>query len=235
MWYKTRKNLRFKEDRSSMKTNLLSQPQETSDRLAKLGLDALVFIQAIQRSQVVADGYTQNHPPISRGIGQWSEVVAALRDQLIPRGWTRDDRENRALTVNPTKTIAISAATGDENTGIADLTPCTSSSKGPKTQDAVIINALQLELFGNVPLTPQELKKSPGVMTFMLLFHRDLKAKETRVELSRPVVMDSDGNVIVWAERIVLPPVPFGIEGAKISEDAPQQQEIIPEVKRKRA
>jgi hypothetical protein len=218
-----------------MKTNLLTQPQETSDRLAELGLDALVLTQAIQRCQVVADGYTQNHPPVGRGIGQWMEVVAAIRDQLIPRGWTRDDGENRALTVNATKTIAISVATGDENTGIAELTPCTRSSKGPKTQNAVIINALQLDLFGNVPLTPEELKKSPGVMTFMLLFHRDPKVKETRIELSRPVEMDSEGNVIVWAERIILSPVPFGMEGVKISDDAPKKREIIPEVKRKRA
>jgi hypothetical protein len=218
-----------------MKTNLLTQLQETSDRLAELGLDALVLTQAIQRCHVVADGYTENHPPIGRGIGQWTEVVAAMRDQLIPRGWTRDDRENLGLTVNATKTIAISVATGDENTGNPDRIPSTRYSKGPKTQSAVIINALQLDLFGNVQLTPQQLKKYPGVMTFMLLFHRDPMAKETRVELSRPVRMNSDGDVIEWAERIILPPVPFGIEGAKISDDVPRKQQTLPEVKRKRA
>jgi hypothetical protein len=216
-----------------MKTNVFSKPTEVRDRLAELGLDALVFVQAIQRAQAIVAGFTPNHPPISRGITQWGETVAAVRDQLIPQEWTRDDSENLALTINSTKTIAISAATGDENTGNPDAVPTTRSSKGPKTQSAVIVNALQLDLFKNVKLTPEELKRTNGVMTFILLFHRDVIAQETRFELSRPVKMDSDGHVEVWAERILFPPLPFGLDGAK-APDLRLSPEIIPEVKRKR-
>jgi hypothetical protein len=218
-----------------MKTNVLSKPEESRDRLAQLGLDALIFTQAIQRGQAIAAGYTPNHPAICRGISQWGEIIAALREQLLPRGWTRMTEDNFPLTVNPTRTIAISVSTGDESTGIADAIPSTSSTKGPRTADAVIINALQLNLFGNVPLRPEELKESNGVMTWIFLFHRDVTAQETRFELSRPVKMDSDGHVDVWAERILFPELPFGTSGVLTPEELPPSVEIVPEVKRKRA
>jgi hypothetical protein len=217
-----------------MKTNVFSKPEQSRDRLAQLGLDAVIFSQAIQRGQAIAAGYTPNHPAICRGISQWGEIVAAIREQLLPRDWTRMDEDNLPLTVNPTRTIAISVSTGDENTGIEDLTPSTRSTKGPRTADAVIVNALQLSLFGNVPLKPEELKESNGVMTWILLFHRDVTVQETRFELSRPVKMDSDGHVQIWVERIIFPALPFGTDGA-LAQDLPLSLEIVPEVKRKRA
>jgi hypothetical protein len=218
-----------------MKTTMFSKPEESRDRLAELGLDAVIFAQAVQRGQAIAAGYTPNHPAICRGISQWGEVVAAIRDQLLPRGWTRMDDDNFALTVNPTRTIAISVSTGDEFTGIAEATPSTSSTKGPRTASAVVVNALQLSLFGNVPLKPEELKSSNGVMTWILLFHRDVRAQETRCELSRPVKMDSDGHVVIWVERIIFPALPFGTDGVLSPADVPLSPEIVPEVKRKRA
>jgi hypothetical protein len=218
-----------------MKTTVFSKPEESRDRLTELGLDAMIFTQAIQRGQAIAAGYTPNHPAICRGISQWGEVVAAIREQLAPRGWTRIDDDNFALTVNPTRTIAISVSTGDEITGIADATPSTSSTKGPRTADAVVVNALQLDLFGNVPLKPEELKRTNGVMTWILLFHRDVAAQETRFELSRPVKMDSEGHVIVWVERIIFAALPFGTDGVLVPADLPLSPEIVPEVKRKRA
>src|ERR1700674_1497983 len=112
-----------------MKTNVLSKPEESRDRLAQLGLGAPIFTQAIQRGQAIVAGYTPNHPAICRGVSQWGEVVAAIREQLMPRDWTRMDEDNLPLTVNPTRTIAISVSTGDENTGIADATPSTRSTK----------------------------------------------------------------------------------------------------------
>lgn len=217
-----------------MKTNVLSKPEESRDRLEQLGLDSLVFIQAIQRGQAVVAGYTLNHPAICRGISHWGEIVAGIRVQLLPRGWTRMDEDNLPLTVNPSRNIAISVSTGDENTGIADAMPTTQSTKGPRTEAAVIMNALQLNLFGNIPLKPEELKDSNGVMTWILLFHRDAVAQETRFELSRPVKMNSDGHVVVWAERIIFAPLTFGTAGSAPA-DLPEAPEIVPEVKRKRA
>lgn len=218
-----------------MKTNVFSKPEESRNRLAELGLDAVTFLQAIQRGQAIAAGYTANHPAICRGISQWGEVVAALREQLLPHGWTRMDEDNLPLTVNPTRTIAISVSTGDEATGVADTTPSTKSTKGPRTANAVVVNALQLSLFGNVPLKPEELKRSNGVMTWILLFHRDVTAQETRFELSRPVKMDSDGHVDVWVERIIFAGSPFGTDTLPLPVDVPKSPEIVPEVKRKSA
>src|SRR5271154_6901966 len=110
-----------------MKTNVFSKPEESRDRLAELGLDAVTFLQAIQRGQAIAAGYTPNHPAICRGVSQWGEIVAAVREQLLPRGWTRMTDDNYQLTVNPTRTIALSVSTGDESTGVANAMPSTRS------------------------------------------------------------------------------------------------------------
>lgn len=219
-----------------MKTNVFSKPEEFRDRLAQLGLDAVILTQAIQRGQAIAAGYTPNHPALCRGVSQWGEIVAAIREQLLPLDWTRMDEDNLPLTVNPPRTIAISVSTGDENTGIVDATPSTQSAKGPRTAEAVVVNAMQLELFRNVPLRPEELKQANGVTTWILLFHRDAIAEETRFELSRPVKMDSEGRVDLWAERIIFRALPFGSDGALAPpQEPPVSPEIVPEVKRKRA
>lgn len=218
-----------------MKTNVFAKPEESRNRLAQLGLDQLVFTQAIQRGQAIAAGYTPNHPAICRGISQWGEIIAAIREQLLPRDWTRMTDDNFQLSVNPTRTIAISVSTGDESTGVAHALPSTRSTKGPRTANAVIVNALQLNLFGSVPLTPEELNESNGVTTWILLFHRDLTAQETRFEFSRPVQMDSEGHVDVWVERILFPALPFGTDGILAPADLPLSPEIVPEVTRKRA
>jgi hypothetical protein len=53
-----------------------------------------------------------------------------------------------------------------------------------------------------------------------LLFHRDKASNEVRCELSCPVKMDEDGQINAWAERIILPSIPFGgdsVEGSDVS------------------
>jgi hypothetical protein len=100
----------------------------------------------------------------------------------------------------------------------------------------VIVNALQMTLF-DLRLRPEDLDESNGKMTFLLLFHRAVDANEIRCELSRPIQMNEEGQVSGWAERIILPPSPFGggTGAAKVPTDVPQTPNVVVKVKRRSA
>lgn len=212
-------------------------PMEMRGRLAELGLKEEDLLLAIQRGQAARLSCTRNHPPQSSGYYAWSETVCTLRERLIPLGWERSDERNLPFTVNPEKSVAIAVATGDEATGRSDEKPCTKSSKGPRTAEAVAVNERQLELFGNLPLRPEQLAMFNECMTWLLLFHCDTEAREVRCELSRPVKMDEEGYVDDWAERVILTAFPFGGDSAKVPNipltDAPQSPEIVVEIKKR--
>jgi len=162
--------------------------------------------------------------------------VCALREQVIPRNWERSDEGNLPFTVNPTRTVAIAVATGDEDTGKPDRQPCTKSSKGPMTKKAVRTNERQMLLFGDLRLRPEDLKKINERMTWLLLIHCDLETREVRSELSRPVNMNEEGRVDGWDERIILTSVPLDGDEAVIVppvDNPPQTPEIVVEIKRR--
>ncbi|HEV3208809.1 MAG TPA: hypothetical protein VGY91_00980 [Chthoniobacterales bacterium] len=215
-----------------MKTKSYS-PTERPTRLSDLGLNEGMLLQAVQQGQGSWVSCTSNHPPLYRGIAAWAETVSGLREQLLPLGWRRVEQGNLPLTVSEKGNIAITVSTGDEQTGRVDGSPCTRSSKGPRTKSAVTANALQLKLFGDIPICPEDLESINGQMTFILLFHRDTTENEIRCELSRPIKMNVEGQVAGWAERIILEPMPFGSDSIKLRTS--RTPEIIVEVKRKRA
>ena len=156
-------------------------------------------------------------PPLLPGFLAWGETVRALREQLIPLGWERSDKGNLSLVLNQTGNLAIAVSTGDERTGNIDEEPCTKSSKGPRTVDAVSMN--QLLLFPEIPGFPVSFEGMDQRSTWWLLIHRDVKASEVRCELSSPINMSADGRIDGWAERIILEPIPFDGDFADISED----------------
>jgi hypothetical protein len=216
-----------------MKTTKTYSAME-SGRLADLGLNEAILLQAVQQGQAAWAGCTSNHPPLYRGIAAWAETVSGLREQLLPMGWRRFEQGNLPLTVSEGGNIAITVSTGDEETGRRDGSPCTRSSKGPRTATAVTANALQLKLFGDIRLRPEDLERINGQMTWILLFHRDTRENEVRSELSRPIKMDIEGHVTGWAERILLGSMPFE-SGAISPSSIPQTPSLVVEVKRKRA
>jgi len=153
---------------------------------------------------------------------------------LTPNKWRRLNESNLALVVNQDGTIAISVATGTEQTGKPDVIPQTSSPKGTKTAGAVQVNGQGI-LF---PEWAKALEESlaKGRATWIFLIYRDKETREIRCELSRPISMTADGYVNGWSERIILKPTPFdGPESLPLPEggDGPQSPEIVVEIKRR--
>jgi hypothetical protein len=177
----------------------------------------------------------RKHPPLYRGIRAWAETTHAFREIVLPLGWQRSDEGNLPLTLNQARTLAITVATGDEDTGKRDGSPCTKSKKGPRTSVAVKQNELQGYLFGDIRLHPDDLKKIDGRMTWFLLFHHDVAASEVRAELSLPTKMNVEGHVDGWVERIILGSMPFGGASTKPQSDPQQTPDIEVDVKRRHA
>jgi hypothetical protein len=197
---------------------LHERPADKHRRLAELGLSEEILIQAVQRGFAEWAGCTLNHPPAFPGLMAWGETVRAIRELLTPLGWERSNEGNLPFTINQGGTIAIAVATGDDCTGNSDETPCTKSSKGPRTAGAVEANRRQLKLFP-VEVQPQDLAKikgNGGRMTWLLLLHRDENRRELRCELSRPTSMSENERVDGWIERIILRSTAFDGESTAV-------------------
>lgn len=218
-----------------MKTVLVADNNGRPGRLRELGLDEELLLQAVQRGQSAWANCTLNHPPLYRGIAAWAETTCALREALIPLGWKRSDEGNLPITINGAGSLAITAATGDDYTGREDGSPCTRSSKGPRTAEAVTGNSLAQTLFGDIRLRPSDLQRINTRMTWMLLFARDIAREEVRSELSLPSKMNVEGVVDGWLERIILGTLPLGSDSVKAPAGALHTPVIEIEVKRRGA
>lgn len=190
-----------------MNAKVFAEADEVVDRLAELGLTQAGLLEVVQRGHTARLGCTPNHPPLTPGILAWAETVCGLRELLRPEGWTRCDDGNWPLTINPKGDLALSVATGNEATGRANSSPSTKSSKGPRTEEAVVTNALQLNLFEQAQDIPDSLGQGADRTTWFLLVHFDHFERELRSELARPITMSREKKVDGWAERIILPAI----------------------------
>ena len=207
---------------------ILFDPQDVHARLAALGLNEEALLHTAQRWHLSWSSFTPNHPPIGIGISAWTEAVAALREQLLPRGWARSDEKNYALVIHPDGTTAINVATGDVGTGQVDAVPSNKAPKGVSTADAISVNQQQLELDLPVPDMPH-VRGEDGPLTWFLLLHR--AANEIRCELSLPSAMSPDGRITRWQERIIISAIP--LDDAEIQVQAPEGPDLEIDVKRK--
>lgn len=208
-------------------TTVWHEPISKAQRLHQLGLTEAEPLTAVEHGQAAAANCTENNPCLQRSIDAWGETIRALREIKIPQGWHRyDEQHQQPLVLNPKGDIAITAASGDEYTGIEDRNPATKSSKGLLTQLAVKSNSMKYTLFGDI-------RKPDTRETWILLFYRDQDTLEIRSELSLPVKMNAEKQVDHWLERIILSPIPFNGTTETLSGDQPKVPEINIQVKRR--
>jgi hypothetical protein len=218
-----------KHPESTMNAILHSEPSSVHSRLQLLGLTEAALLRAVMAGYMAKTNCTENHPPLFPPIAAWSEAVRTLRDALKPEGWTRFNDQNSPKTVSPDGSTSIIVSTGNDATGIPNVEPATTSSKGPNTAGAIEINRnLQISLPGMelpVPLQDEDEK----VTTWILLVHH--AKNELRAELSLPLDVGSDGRVSVWQERIILRAQP--LDGEPVVIMPPVQPDIDVAIRRK--
>ena len=186
-----------------------SDQLDISCALTGLDLTEGLLLGAVVHGYSARANCTANHPPLFQSLVPWGETVKALREQLAPTGWIRDDEKNYSRVIHPNGCLAIAVATGDEATGIASSIPTTSSPKGSSTADALRVNQSQAWLPG---MEPEAEKNQPT--TWILLVH--YAHNEIRCELSLPVKLGRDGRISEWRERILLKSIPLDSEPIEI-------------------
>jgi hypothetical protein len=190
--------------------HIFRHPVDVKSRLHRLGLTEELLLEAIGQGLSAWRECTENDPPSFSGIAYWAAVVRSLRESLMLDGWERLNDRNLPLTVCVATNIALTASSGDDCTGIEDLSPRTRNPKGLTTQQKVKTNAEQLGLFSDMSLSAEELVAEVVKWdTWLLLSYKDHKSGNVRCELSRPVNIGTDGRVDGWYERIILDEVPF--------------------------
>lgn len=185
---------------------LFENTDEIASRLDQLEVNEVALREAVYQGHLQRTRLTLNHPTIYHGLNMWGEIVAALREQLRPLGWTRQEVGSYALTVHEERGLAITVASGDEATGNPSAHPCNRSKKGRNTVEAIEANR-QLELFEKLPPDIQD--EADGKQTWVLMHHTDTVRGEIRLELSRPSSIGKDGKISEWSERIILGSIPF--------------------------
>ena len=187
-----------------MEPAVWTEPNDVAMALNRLGVPLEVLREAVQSGYLARISRTTNDAPNAAGFYQWNDTLRSLRENMTTRDWHRNDDGNWPRTVHPDRLHAIAVSSGDENTGRHEVMPSTKTAKGPRTAAAININQLWIP-----GLEPKDADETAGAEypTWLLMFYAD--GKELRSELSLPVAMDTEGHVIAWRERIILPSLPL--------------------------
>lgn len=207
-----------------MEAIIRTTPIEVTGELTDLGLSVEILREAMLVGESARDTCTANDPPNAAGFDAWARTVRALREMLIPQGWTRNDDANFSTVISPDGRVAIAVATGDEGTGNPGATPKTKYPKGPATVAAIRNNRRQLLLFKS-----NEITTGDDVATWMLVRRRVEDSLFS--ELSLPADLGEDERVVDWAVRIILEPI--SLEPTPIEDRTDQIEQIEIEVRRR--
>jgi len=160
--------------------------------------NALVFGEAERRT------CTEDDPGTLTGMVGWGRPIRSLREQLRPKKWRREEPKSLPLVVSPDRDVAITVASGDEQTGNArSAFAATKWDKGKMLLDWVdpsrqmtLDDALEE---GGVPEALPDL--------WILLVFRT--STEIHAELSRPTSVTPDDRLRFGGDRIFLKPIPI--------------------------
>ena len=177
------------------------------DRLSELGLAVEVVAAALATADRESDTCSELDPPILEGLLRWGRATRALRERLVPQGWTYDNPNNLARTIHPTGDFAVVLATGDEGTGLRGSGAGPRHARGYATEQAIHANGQLAFEFGTLLQMAVD-GRTAGVghlQTWFLLYHPTPGFH--RAELSLPRCFER-GRITEWTERILLPPLP---------------------------
>jgi hypothetical protein len=176
-------------------------------RLPELGLTVDVVSAALTAADRESDTCSELDPPILEGLLRWGRATRALREQLVPLGWTYDNPNNLARTIHPSGDFAVVIATGDEGTGLSGSGAGPRHARGYATEQAIHANGQLAFEFGTLVQLAVD-GRAAGVghlQTWFLLYHAT--PEFFRAELSLPHGFER-GRITAWTERILLPPIP---------------------------
>lgn len=210
-----------------MDAKIISQKADVVTELELLGVPENALREAIEASERLRQGMNPNHPPMAHGFIPWSELVCALRDQLLPLGWRKSDEGNLPRVIHPNGKLAIAVLTGDECTGRNEEALRSKYPRGPRTRALIHENAQQLEL-GDLGYMAKVLPLPESNILLWYLMIRRI-GDGVWFELSLPYSIGNDGHVAGWKKRIFFEPVVFEVDRVdlEINEDSMDDIDIV--------
>lgn len=186
---------------------IMFEEADVGARLHQLGLTKPVLMEALKAGLLQRMNCSPLLPATFPGQAQWAYTVEGLRLQVCAKGWLPESHQNLPVTIAPDESFAIVVYTGDDHTGRRGGFPSNKTSKGLKTQQAILRNNRTGELFPDTLPAPQEVAEDV-LKTWVLLYHLDATNPQhpvLRAELSYPSSFDEAlGKIMDWEERIIL-------------------------------
>lgn len=179
-------------------------PDSVERRLADLQTPEPVLREVLRRGHLAGDFCTDAHARTFRGLRVYHEVNAELRGDFKTRGWFFNDDDNIPRVVRPDGTVVLTAVSGNALTGIAVPGAQTRNPRGDASIRLIRQNAFQISLFDGPENDPELNAISPNARTWYLLYFRD--GDMIRSELSLANGVTAEGNLLLWAERLILAP-----------------------------
>lgn len=138
--------------------------------------------------------------PTGYGTFMYHHAIAKIRELMAGMGWESQSVRNLPYTISPDGSIKITAATGNESTGIKGGSGPILKEKG-NTPSAL---SGQMTLFDPSQYSIEQYE-GEGTLWYVVFFV-DRKHQEIRLELSKPF-FDENNKVKAWVHRIILDPV----------------------------
>ena len=207
---KTGKVIKMSLDKNNKK--VIHNSNEVDSVLEFIGVTTQQIKEIVSKGQMIRNTVTPNHPITAAGTFAYHEMVKAIRDALIPMGWTRQTVNNCELTAHPVKNITISVSGGNKETGNQFGIPETKNPKGSQTELLVIENSYQDDMF--TPKNELTAGKFDQVacQNWILLYHHDPQNNEVRIELSLPTSIGRNGKINGWHLRLIIDPIQLNPE-----------------------
>lgn len=201
-------------------TNVLIKDDEVSSTLEQLGLKSGLLVEAVRRGQVARNATPRYEPRTAPGMNQYQATVGALRNLLIPEGWTEGYSRGLEMVIDPSNTRAIITVKGCANTGCYGVAPTTISERGKHAEKFIETNSNQLGWFANLF---DEFKKqdTDSLQMWYLVRYTDYQEGVVRSELSLPVDLNAQKKVSLWQTRIILKSIPIDSETYEYRPDIP--------------
>jgi hypothetical protein len=212
-------------------TRIFDQPDQVHAQLQALGLKLDLVNRCLIKGFVGRTNCTAHDPLQTPGTDAWRYVTRGLRDELVPLGWRKADPKGLPVIINDKLETILTVTSGDRATGYAHLDPKQKNPKGPMTEGAVRVNAVQSELFPEIVPDEEIEAVLPPYAFWTLLIN--ITGQEIRAEVSQLAKM-AGGKATFWLNRIILPSfVPDPAEWREMDDDKGDDIEVL--VQRKQA